>query len=680
MALKSLKAIKQVENGNRAILKEETWLKYLVLTKENKVNLERIHSMDELTHNQTLAYVKRTLEILHGLDAPQHNKQVVEEVLKWSEVAKGGMPSVRKAWRKKGIDLYAHNIGSGEIYKMSYPENQLIYTLIQTHGLIGQFLRGEVLLKENMPITRLVEAGDVKKEEMIAILELLNACIVRAVSPELWEKVQKNIKACIVDIVDGRYKEMTLKEKLQALRKESMERGEEIDTYYENALTSARQTELEAFLNSVQLWYIEPALKEFSFEEMVKIFLLISTHSRSKPRKYVTLEPFMNHIYYDYQGKKKINIYKKRVIEKYLKEMTLEEITAGKLPENKHVNISVMSDVETVLFDFEFSKVGETLIDFCVEAEKADVEHEKAIILLFDLFDLRRDSFDRFHNEERYLDEMHKSADDKRILLAYIKGTNVLDIGPGSGVILDMVTEAFPEKKVAGIDISQNVIEELNRKKLKENRTWQVSQGDAFRLSEHVQKNSIDTIIYSSIIHEFYSYIPYEGKKFNHKTIASVLKSAFDVLVPGGRIIIRDGVMTDSDEKRIIEWKEPNGLTFLKRYVRDFQGRKIQYETLGENKVKMPVNDAMEFLYTYTWGEDSYVHEVNEQFGYFTPKAYEAFIYNTLGKENVRIIEQQHYLQPGYVENLQHKINFYNEQGEETPLPDSTGLIVIEKI
>ena len=52
----------------------------------------------------------------------------------------------------------------------------------------------------------------------------------------------------------------------------------------------------------------------------------------------------------------------------------------------------------------------------------------------------------------------------------------------------------------------------------------------------------------------------------------------------------------------------------LEQYVREFKGRIIQYEVLADNTVKMPVNDAMEFLYTYTWGEDSFVHEVQEQF------------------------------------------------------------------
>ena len=62
---------------------------------------------------------------------------------------------------------------------------------------------------------------------------------------------------------------------------------------------------------------------------------------------------------------------------------------------------------------------------------------------------------------------------------------------------------------------------------------------------------------------------------------------------------------------RVIRFKDAGGMKFFQ----EFKGRIIQYEVLADNTVKMPVNDAMEFLYTYTWGEDSFVHEVQEQFG-----------------------------------------------------------------
>ena len=686
MTLPSLQLISEAENGNRTVLKTEPWLKYLVLTKENKVNLEHIDSIDKLSSNQTLHYVKQTLKTLERLTLPESMKQTIEDVLKWSEVAKGGMPSVRATWKKQGIDLYAHNIGSAEIYRHVHPENRPVYLLILTHGLIGQFLRGEVMLKENIPLTRLMEEGYYEKDELLVLLKALNQCVIEGVSQRLWQGIQDDVQTVIQQIVDGDYQELPLKEKLKRLRLSSIQKGENFQQLYEELVWKDMTIRLEDLLFNTQLWYVEPALRDFSFEEFIKIFLLIDQHSKHKRfmRKHITLEPLMHTMYYDHQGKKKINLYKKRIIEKYLKSVSIEEILNGITPTNKHVNIAVDVDWETILFDFEFSPVGEKLIDFCVEAEKADIEHEKAILLLFDLFELRRDAYDRFHNEDSYLAHMHASGDDKRVILDFIKGEKILDVGPGSGVALDMVEEAFPDKTVTGVDISANVIEALQRKKQTENRQWSVLQGDALNLSDTFEENSLDTIIYSSIFHEFFSYIPYNGKKFNHETIEAALKSGFRSLKKGGRIIIRDGIMTEpADQMRIIEFKNAKnaaeGIQFLDQYIKDFQGRKIEASYIGSYKFQMPVNDAMEFLYTYTWGEESYVHVVNEQFGYYTPSDYKKMLTRTLGEENFELVTFQHYLQAGYTEHLSEKIRFFDEQGKEVPLPDSTCLIVIEK-
>ena len=70
-----------------------------------------------------------------------------------------------------------------------------------------------------------------------------------------------------------------------------------------------------------------------------------------------------------------------------------------------------------------------------------------------------------------------------------------------------------------------------------------------------------------------------------------------------GRIIIRDGIMTEPEDAwRRIRFLEADGIEWLIRYASDFKGRVISYERLAEAEVRIPVNDAMEFLYTYTWG------------------------------------------------------------------------------
>jgi SAM-dependent methyltransferase len=243
---------------------------------------------------------------------------------------------------------------------------------------------------------------------------------------------------------------------------------------------------------------------------------------------------------------------------------------------------------------------------------------------------------------------------------------------------MDLLEEKYPTKKIYGIDISSNVIETLEKKKLQEQKKWNLVKGDALNLNDYFEIGSLDTIIYSSIIHELYSYIPFEGKKFNINTVIKALKSAYSILPVNGRIIIRDGIKTEPvDQERIIEFKNIEDLSILKRYCNDFKGREIKYERINDNKVKMLVNDAMEFLYTYTWGEDSYPLEVQEQFGYLTPTEYVKLIQDNL--ENSMIVKCTAFLQEGYEENLLNKIAIYDENMNVVKLPNSTCIIVIEK-
>ncbi|PAF36581.1 SAM-dependent methyltransferase, partial [Terribacillus saccharophilus] len=304
--------------------------------------------------------------------------------------------------------------------------------------------------------------------------------------------------------------------------------------------------------------------------------------------------------------------------------------------------------------------------------------YERATILLYDFFGFRKDAFDRLQNEQTYLTDMNNGQDHKRIISDYAKGTLMLDIGAGGGVMLDILSEDHPEAEVVGIDVSTNVIEELNRRKTRENKRWQVKQADALELKEYYDPGSVDTIVFSSILHEMFSYIPYKGKKFNPEVVIQALKSAFEVLNDGGRIIIRDGIMTEpKDDMRYLEFKDEKGYEFFKRYVKDFKGREIAYEVVNDVHIKLSVNDAMEFLYTYTWGEEAYPHEVQEQFGYYTPSEYKKAVEEALG-DKARIIAFKHYLQDGYEEFLSSKVKVMDEQGVEG-LPDSTCFIVIEK-
>ncbi len=688
--IKALSVIEKLKSGNMQALKSEKWLRYLALTSEYNVNLERLTSLEEMKNNYVLNYVEKTLKALSSLKLSERQAYIIEETLKWSEVAKSGLIHQRNQWIKKGYNLFVHNIGSAEIYleecSESNPEiKKIVHSLIQTHGLIGQYIRGEVPLYDNKPLYQLVEEGNISATELKEILNGLNYCIVTAVDENIWRDISQQAEEIIEIVANGQFdKQYGFKDRIRRLRTVSIGNGENLDAEYEKILSdSSIIGKLSGLLDAADLWYVEAALYDFSFEEFVKIFLLISQEVNLCKVKHISFEWLMKAIYYQHDGKKRVNIYKKRIIEKYLAAMTIQDILEGNSKENLHVAHTVSSHEsldDTVFFTFRFSAAGSKLIEFCIEAEKSDVLYESAIILLFDLFGLRKDKYDRFYEEEKYLATMNQTIDYKKVILDYISGTSIIDIGPGGGALMDLIEERYPSVQVLGVDISQNVLDSLKKKKQLENRKWDVLYGDALNLGQYIERGSVDTAIFCSILHELFSYIEYKGRKFNHETLAAAFKSVFEILPSGGRIIIRDGIMTEPEgEKRIIKFLSEEGMQFLERYAKDFKGREIEYAVVGQNEVLMPVNDAMEFLYTYTWGEKSYVHEVNEQFGYFTPSGFKEFIASTLGKD-AKIIEFKHFLQEGYTIALSQKVEFFDENRKLVRLPDSTCIVVIEKI
>ncbi|MDP4094321.1 MAG: class I SAM-dependent methyltransferase [Bacillota bacterium] len=687
--IKAITDIEKLRSGNMKILKSEKWLRYLALTTEGNVNLERLNSLEDINNNYVLNYTEKTLKALTTLYLSEYQVYILEETLKWSEVAKSGLIHQRNQWIKEGFNLFAHNIGSAEIYmeesSESNPEiKKIIYNLIITHGLIGQYIRGEVPLTANKPLFQLVEAGIIPAADLIEILKGLNYCIVTAVDEKIWMDISKETEKIIELVINGQFdKQCRLKDRIRRLRAVSIKNGEDFDREYKEILSDSRvMGEISNLLGTADLWYVEAALFDFTFEEFIKVFLLISQKANLSKVKHISFEWLMRAIYYQHEGKKRVNIYKKRIIEKYLSEITIQDILAGCCKENLHVayEVSFYENLDdTVFFTFQFSAAGSKLIEFCIEAEKSDVLYESAIILLFDLFGLRRDKYDRFYEEEKYLATMNQTVDYKKMILDYITGDNIVDIGPGGGALMDLIEERYPGKRVLGVDIAQNVLDSLKKKKQLQNRRWDVLYGDALNLSQYIKKGSVDTVIFCSILHELFSYIEYKGRKFNHETLAAAFRSVFTVLTAGGRIIIRDGIMTEpAYEKRIIRFLSEEGMQFLERYAKDFKGREIEYTVIGQNEVLMPVNDAMEFLYTYTWGEKSYVHEVNEQFGYFTPSGFKEFITSVLGTD-ARIVEFKHFLQEGYTIALSQKVEFFDENRSPARLPDSTCIVVIEK-
>lgn len=690
--LESLKAIQRYRHSGLSSEDEinHPWLRYLISSEERIVNVERIQSLRELAEgNHVLDYVERTLALLNHLPLSFWIKELLEEVLSWCETAKGGTLRERILWQQEGINCRVHNIGSAQLYRKTKgdgsPRAEIVAALIEGHGLVGQQIRGEVPGAEGLMLSRLAHAGMLTPGELAHVLDNLTYCVIGAVSGELWETAKTEAYTIIASIArHGCDVPDDLRDRFKRMRHVAISKGENFDALYDKLEQEEGLGRKLAPLQNKTFWYAEPALQHFSLGHFLKIMTLIATEPELGNIRHISLEKTMASMYYDYRGAKKINVYKLRMIEHYLNGADSKISGNASRPqtegEGRHLSVKLERQdgaPDTLFFEFVFSPAADKLIQFCMEAEKSPL-YEQAVLMLFDLFGLRRDAYDRFHNEETYLSDMNSSVDYKRVLLNYVAGRRVVDIGPGGGVLLDLLEEELPHVEPIGIDIAANVVEALSRKKQLEGRRWEVRQGDALKLDELLGEGGADTVIFSSILHELYSYIPYEGSKFNLRTVEAALQSAFRALTPGGRILIRDGVMSEPDSTRKIVFLQGDGMSWLERYSRDFKGRAIQYNKVAPNEALLPVNDAMEFLYTYTWGEEAYVHEVQEQFGYLTLSQYTALIHDLFGGDAV-ILESRAYLQEGYTEALREKVRLYDSDGKETPLPHSTCLLIIEK-
>ena len=665
----------------------EKWYQYLYYTENSAVNVERVETVAGITGRETLDYVLRTLAILDSEELAADGSAylltpedytLLRTTLAWSEVAKGGTAKDRADWEEKGYPLDIHNIASAEIfleeypdgtlnfgestgnqangYEGSAPERKIIYTLIQTHGMIGQCLRGEVPVSGNEPLLAL----QLPKPRLIALLRLLNECIIRGVSDNLWQRVKAGVYSLIDRIAAGDLSEFPAEIRVRSLLPGLAEIPQALVNFFE-----------EKFFPKYELWYFEAALSDFDADQILQILTGLADGMEGKTARYISFKPLADSLYYDYEGKKHINVYKKRIIEKHLRDSSVV-----------NVSLSIRNAGSAVLVDFAFSRVCEKLIDFCVEAERSGLlSFEKSITVLYDMFGFRRDEFDRLNNEEKYLATMNSSEEStKNTIIEYAVGQTVVDVGSGGGVLLDLLEQRFPEKTVIGTDISENVIAVLNKKKHTEGHHWTVERHNFVDGPFLVdgERGRVDTVIFSSIIHEIFSYTETPEGRFQISVVKKALENAFDSLAPGGRIVIRDGVKTpvaEGNDTLTVTFRERAGLEFFKNYMNDFEGlpdiddRRI---TIDEEKLRVSActNFIREFLYTYTWGQESYSHEVQEQFGYFTIDEYREYL-EDLG---MKVIRADAFLEPGYPEHLRPLVTL-----EPDVFPDSNCIVIAEK-
>lgn len=221
-------------------------------------------------------------------------------------------------------------------------------------------------------------------------------------------------------------------------------------------------------------------------------------------------------------------------------------------------------------------------------------------------------------NYAQYLSRMENSVSlSSKGLLPFLVSMHVregavLDVGCGSGILMETISKVCPNLSVFGIDMNENAVNECVKKGL---------NAEKISLKELAWKKGeprkFQCIIFSSVLHEFSSYD--EREPFKPNPILYALCDAENLLSDDGVIIIRDGLKAENSfEKGImperISFRSKKDIQWVERFSKEYKAEKFTYDVI-RNSVYLPRNIAKEFLFTFTWGEESWEREVKEKFG-----------------------------------------------------------------
>ncbi len=210
----------------------------------------------------------------------------------------------------------------------------------------------------------------------------------------------------------------------------------------------------------------------------------------------------------------------------------------------------------------------------------------------------------------------------------FIKKGTIADVGCGTGNLLFYLSQNFPESEVIGVDLSMEFLRHCEGQYYPNHNVYFYRKNASAMI---FRPGTITTKIFSSILHEVYSYNGYSMKEARQ-----ALKNSYEELISGGRIIIRDGV---KPENKIVYMKlnsrdgaiKSNDMKKLStegkflKFAREFkkrQGVKYEIKTVdGEKYYKVYISDAYEFMNKKDYAENWNI-EINEVYGILTFRQY----------------------------------------------------------
>lgn len=251
----------------------------------------------------------------------------------------------------------------------------------------------------------------------------------------------------------------------------------------------------------------------------------------------------------------------------------------------------------------------------------------------------------------------------------FIVEGKIVDAGCGTGTLLFYLSENFPEADVIGIDLSREFLRYCEGQYYPNHNVYVYRKNI---ISQNFRQDTIATKIFSSILHEVYSY-----NNYSKQVIAKTLRNTYKELEGGGRVIIRDGVKPENktvyllfnSKDGVLNAREVHKLSsegrFL-RFAKDFKkGGGIKYSIKYINGIKYyktSLQDAYEFMNKKDY-PDNWDVEVDEVYGVMTFREY----CNLLNKIGYKIVNgSREILNPWIKKNrLEGKISIFEMKNKK---------------
>ena len=248
--------------------------------------------------------------------------------------------------------------------------------------------------------------------------------------------------------------------------------------------------------------------------------------------------------------------------------------------------------------------------------------------------------------EPRYFDRMGSALGDKaRMVLPHLRGPRVLDVGAGGGELTAAIAGAG--FRASALDAAPDAITRLIALGV----LHEVKQGYAEQVPQQFDE-PFDTIVVSALLHEVYSYgtSPEDSPVLHGFDAVALTLTRFRESLDGrGRLIIRDGIMPDRPlEPAMVDGLSAEDIVALYDYLRRSPHPMLQALHLCGHTVTGTRHAIAEFLFTLTWGIETFPREALERYQLFTMAGYTECA-DGLGFD---LLHSEAVTQPGYVDAL----------------------------